>query len=149
MWFCEKGFRKLKHILRIAILQRHLFLWLENSDLRQQVVSTSNAAYINDVSMYAQVFISVFLQYFFALLILRSLEQENVVQRIYRSRNISPRSSVQGHVKPDTGLIFWARTFCLGKKKKILNLQVFGWTGKTMKKLQWVPDTVIKTNTFW
>ena len=100
------------------------------------MVSTSNAVYINDVSMYAQVFISVFLQYFFALLILRSLERENVVQRICRSRNISPRSSVQGHVKPDTGLIFWARTFCLGKKKKILNLQVFGRTGKTMKKLQ-------------
>ena len=78
-------------------------------------------------------FFSIF---FFALLILRSLERENVVQRICRTRNISPRSSAQEHAKPDIGLVFWARTFCLGKKKKILNLQVFGRTGKTMKKLQ-------------
>ena len=150
MWFCEKGFKKLKHILRIAILQRHLFLWLENPDLRQQVVSISNTAYIFRCFNVCTISFHVcFFQYFFALLILRSLEWQNVVQRICRTRNISSRSSAQGHAKPDTGLIFWARTFCFGKKKKILNLDVFGWTGKTMKKLQWVPDTIINTNTFW
>ena len=32
--------------------------------------------------------------------------------------------------------VFRAHTFCLVKKKKTLNLHVFGRTGKTMKKLQ-------------
>ena len=32
------------------------------------------------------------------------------------------------------------------KKKKTLNLQVFSWIGKTIKKLQWIPNTIINTS---
>ena len=32
------------------------------------------------------------------------------------------------------------------KKKKTLDLQVFSRKGKAMKKLQWIPDTIINTN---
>ena len=44
-----------------------------------------------------------------------------------------------------------ARTFCLVKNKKTY-LQVLCRIGKTMKKLQWIPNTIMNTNLlviFW
>ena len=31
-------------------------------------------------------------------------------------------------------------------KEKTLDPQVFSWIGKTIKKLQWIPNTIINTN---
>ena len=42
-----------------------------------------------------------------------------------------------------------ARAFCLAKKKKPLDLQSFSRIGKTMKKLWWVPNTIMNTTLFW
>ena len=43
----------------------------------------------------------------------------------------------------ETRPIFWARTFCLAKKKETLDLQVFSRIGKSLKKLQWIPNTIM------
>ena len=52
-----------------------------------------------------------------------------------------PMSIVRSHTRKafETRMIFRARTFCLVKKKKTLDLQFFSWIGKTMKMLQWIP----------
>ena len=43
--------------------------------------------------------------------------------------------------------IFWARTFCLKKKKKkSFDLLISSQTDKSMKKLQWIPDTIVSTS---
>ena len=39
--------------------------------------------------------------------------------------------------------IFQVCIFCLVKKKKISDLQVFSRIGKTVKKLQWIPNTIM------
>ena len=50
----------------------------------------------------------------------------------------------------ETHPIFRAHTFCLIKKKKSLDLQVFSRIGTTMKKLQWIPNTIVNTSVlFW
>ena len=46
----------------------------------------------------------------------------------------------------ETRPIFRANTFCLVKRKKILDLQVFSQIGKIIKKLQWIPNTMINTS---
>ena len=40
---------------------------------------------------------------------------------------------------------FRVRTFCLVKKNKSLDLLIFSRIGKTMKKLQWIPNTILNT----
>ena len=38
--------------------------------------------------------------------------------------------------------------FCLVKNKKVLDLQVFTRVGKTIKKLQWIPNTIMNTTAY-
>ena len=64
---------------------------------------------------------------------------------INKSRKIA-RPMLIGHAwtrkTSETRPIFWARTFSLAKMKKTsLNIRVFRWIGKTIKKLQWIPNT--------
>ena len=57
---------------------------------------------------------------------------------LYRSAQIAhpmPIGRVQARKISETRSIFWARTFCLVKQKKALDLQLFSRIGKTMKKL--------------
>ena len=57
-----------------------------------------------------------------------------------------PIGRARAHKISDTRPIFRAGTFCLVEKKKPLDLQDFSQIGKTMKKLQWVPNTIMNTN---
>ena len=41
--------------------------------------------------------------------------------------------------------IFRARTFCQVKKKKTLDLQISSQIDKTVKKLHWIPNTIVNT----
>ena len=45
------------------------------------------------------------------------------------------------------GFIFRELKFCLLKSKKLLDLQIYDPIGKTMKKLYWIPNTVLNTST--
>ena len=47
---------------------------------------------------------------------------------------------------------FWKRTFYLVKKKNWFDLPISSQTDKTMKKLQWIPKTIVSTSVlviFW
>ena len=65
--------------------------------------------------------------------------------------NCAPMGAL-GRAKPLFFPIFRARIFCLLKKKKTLDLQVFSQIVKTMKKLQWIPNTLLNASVlviFW
>ena len=68
---------------------------------------------------------------------------------IYKPAQIAcqmPIGHAEARKTSKTCSIFRARIFFLVKRKKTLNLQVFSWIGKTIKKLQWIPNTIINTN---
>ena len=54
---------------------------------------------------------------------------------------------VPGHAKPLSRPRFFGYAhFALSKTKLIINLQVFSRIGKTMKKWQWISNTIMNTN---
>ena len=57
-----------------------------------------------------------------------------------------PIGHAQARKTSETCPILRARTFCFAKNKKQLNLQVFNRIGKTMKKLQRLPNTIMNTS---
>ena len=65
---------------------------------------------------------------------------------IYRPGQIArpmPIGGTRANKTCEMRSIFWARTFWLARKEKTLDLQEFSRIGKTMKKLQGIPNTIM------
>ena len=54
----------------------------------------------------------------------------------------------RAHKTSEKSPIFRPRKFCLAKKEKSLDLQVYGRISKTIKKLYWITNTIVKNSSF-